>query len=64
MKVIDKMLEWENAGKVRLLSIGYSLRPPELLFRKIEDDEIAAQIEKLKANSLKAQEKNIKMEKY
>src|SRR5256885_8702383 len=51
MKVDDKMLEWENAGKLKLLSIGYSLRPPELLFRKIEDDEIEEQIKKLKAKS-------------
>jgi len=48
MKVVDKMLDWENAGKTKLLSVGYSLRPPELLFRKIEDKEIEAQIEKLK----------------
>jgi methionyl-tRNA synthetase len=54
MKVVDKMLDWENAGKLKLLSIGYSLRSPELLFRKIEDDEIKAQVEKLKANSNKA----------
>ncbi len=47
MKVVDKMLEWENGGSMKLLSVGYSLRPPELLFRKIEDAEIAAQIEKL-----------------
>ena len=51
MKVVDKMLDWENAGKIKLLSVGYSLRPPELLFRKIEDEEINKQIEKLKANS-------------
>jgi methionyl-tRNA synthetase len=51
MKVVDKMLDWENAGKIKLLSVGYSLRPPELLFRKIEDEEIKAQIEKLRANS-------------
>src|SRR5258708_6665500 len=51
MKVVDKMLEWENAGKMKLLSVGYSLRAPELLFRKIEDDEIKAQIEKLQAAS-------------
>ena len=25
MKVVDKMLEWENAGKIKLLSVGYSL---------------------------------------
>ncbi|HTI89732.1 MAG TPA: methionine--tRNA ligase [Puia sp.] len=51
MKVVDKMLEWENAGKMKLLSVGYSLRAPELLFRKIEDDEIKAQIEKLQTAS-------------
>lgn len=48
MKVVDKMLDWENAGKVNLLKTGYSLRAPELLFRKIEDTEIAYQVEKLK----------------
>ena len=48
MKVVDKMLEWENAGSVKLLKVGYSLREPELLFRKIEDEEITAQLEKLK----------------
>jgi methionyl-tRNA synthetase len=47
MKVVDKMLEWENAGKTKLLSVGYSLRAPELLFRKIDDTEVAEQIEKL-----------------
>jgi methionyl-tRNA synthetase len=52
MKVVDKMLDWENAGKIKLLSVGYSLREPQLLFRKIEDEEINAQLEKLKAASL------------
>ncbi|MDP4285085.1 MAG: methionine--tRNA ligase [Bacteroidota bacterium] len=47
MKVVDKILDWENGGKLKLLSTGYSLRPPELLFRKIEDAEVEAQIEKL-----------------
>ncbi|HVG17067.1 MAG TPA: methionine--tRNA ligase, partial [Chitinophagaceae bacterium] len=51
MKVVDKVLDWENAGSVKLLSVGYSLRAPELLFRKIEEEEVAAQIEKLKAAS-------------
>ena len=60
MKVVDKMLGWENAGKLKLLSVGYSLRPPELLFRKIEDDEIKAQIEKLKNGLVKAQDTNTK----
>ncbi|WP_114792994.1 methionine--tRNA ligase [Niabella yanshanensis] len=51
MKVVDKMLDWDNAGKINLLSVGYSLRAPEILFRKIEDAEIEAQIQKLKAGS-------------
>src|SRR6478609_2803279 len=49
LKVVDKMLDWENAGKLKLLSVGYSLRAPELLFRKIEDAEITYQVEKLRA---------------
>ena len=53
MKVVDKMLDWDNAGKLKLLSVGYSLREPQLLFRKIEDTEIAEQIEKLKAGLVK-----------
>src|SRR6185436_2863474 len=55
MKVVDKILDWENAGKLKLLSVGYSLREPQLLFRKIEDEEIAAQVEKLKSGLLKAE---------
>jgi methionyl-tRNA synthetase len=57
MKTVDKMLEWENGGKPKLLSVGYSLREPQLLFRKIEDTEVAEQVEKLKAKS-----KKLKME--
>lgn len=53
-KVVDKLLEWSNAGSMRLLSVGYSLRAPELLFRKIEDVEIQDQINKLKNNSTEA----------
>lgn len=53
MKVVNKMLDWENAGKIKLLSVGYSLREPQLLFRKIEDEEIAVQVEKLKAGLIK-----------
>ncbi|MFN5479740.1 MAG: methionine--tRNA ligase [Chitinophagaceae bacterium] len=52
MKVVDKMLDWENAGSMKLLSVGYSLREPQLLFRKIEDVEIADQITKLKHASM------------
>ncbi len=58
MKVVDKMLDWENAGKSRLLSVGYSLRAPELLFRKIEDEEINYQIEKLKKGLVQTDNKH------
>ena len=55
MKVVDKMLDWDNAGKINLLSVGYSLREPMLLFRKIEDEEIAKQVEKLKKGLIRNQ---------
>ena len=51
MKVVEKMLEWENGGKLKLLRTGYSLRAPELLFRKIEDEEVKAQVDKLENNA-------------
>ncbi|GAA4470322.1 methionine--tRNA ligase [Nemorincola caseinilytica] len=54
MKVVDRMLEWENAGSITLLKTNYPLRAPELLFRKIEDAEVAAQVEKLHNNLKKA----------
>ncbi|RAJ74013.1 methionyl-tRNA synthetase [Chitinophaga dinghuensis] len=50
MKVVEKMLDWENAGSSKLLSVGYTLRAPELLFKKIEDEEIQAQLAKLAAS--------------
>lgn len=49
LKVVDRVLDWENAGSLKLLSVGYSLRPPELLFKKIEDEQVKAQVEKLHA---------------
>lgn len=54
MKVVEKLLDWKNAGSMKLLSVGYSLRSPELLFRKIEDDEIKTQVEKLRSQSTPA----------
>lgn len=62
MKVVDRMLDWENAGKEKLLSVGYSLRAPELLFRKIEDEEVKAQIDKLENNAKAAAESVSKTE--
>jgi methionyl-tRNA synthetase len=49
MKVVDKILDWGNAGKIDLLKVGYSLRAPEILFRKIDDREISLQVDKLKS---------------
>lgn len=60
MKVVDKMLDWKNAGSLKLLSVGYSLRAPELLFRKIEDEEIKQQIDKLKAGLTKTTSETVK----
>jgi len=54
LKVVPRMLEWENGGRMDLIKERYPLRPPELLFRKIEDKEIDAQREKLIAKSAKA----------
>jgi methionyl-tRNA synthetase len=58
LKVVDKMLDWENAGSMKLLSVGYSLREPQLLFRKIEDEEITYQMEKLRAGAIAAVEES------
>ncbi len=64
MKVVEKLLEWQNAGRVDLLKVGYSLREPQLLFRKIEDEEIANQLEKLKIKKTKVEEnKSVEIEK-
>jgi methionyl-tRNA synthetase len=63
MKVVEKILDWENAGSLKLLSVGYSLRSPELLFRKIEDAEVQYQIDKLKKNMEQSKEQqNINVE--
>ncbi len=56
LKVVDKMLDWENGGQIKLLSVGYSLRAPELLFKKVEDDEIEKQIRKLREGLVKPME--------
>ncbi len=62
MKVVEKMLDWENAGKTNLLSVGYSLREPQLLFRKIEDAEISVQVEKLNSNKIMSDAEKQKLE--
>jgi methionyl-tRNA synthetase len=42
-------LKWENAGRTDLLIPGHLINKPELLFEKIEDEEITRQIDKLLA---------------
>ncbi len=41
--------DWANLGHTDLLPVGHRLAEPELLFQKIEDDAIQAQIDKLLA---------------
>lgn len=40
-------LKWDNLGQTDLLSAGHELNKPELLFEKIEDEVVEAQIKKL-----------------
>ena len=51
--------DWNELGSIDLLAAGLRLNEPELLFQKIEDDVIEAQIQKL----LKTKEENEKKEK-
>ena len=41
--------DWEELGHTDLLPVGHQLAEPELLFQKIEDDVIQAQVDKLLA---------------
>jgi len=43
-------IDWFDIGKIDLLPVGFEIGKPELLFRKIEDAEVDAQVEKLKAS--------------
>ncbi len=47
--------DWEKLGDTNLLAAGHQLNTPELLFEKIEDDVIEAQVQKL-LNTKKANE--------
>jgi len=57
-KMINKEdLKWSELGNIDLLNANHTINKPELLFDKIEDEEIEKQIQKLqdtkKANELK-----------
>jgi methionyl-tRNA synthetase len=54
------LIDWANIGRTDLLEAGHAINAPELLFSKIEDDAVNAQVQKLndtkKANAAKAAE--------
>lgn len=54
--------EWEQLGRIDLLTAGHQLGKPELLFEKIEDDVIEAQIQKLLDTKKANEEANYKAE--
>ena len=51
-------LEWERLGSTDLLSAGHKLGEPELLFEKIDDATIQAQLDKLAEIKRKNEEEN------
>ncbi len=51
---------WEDAGRVDLLKEGQQLKPAELLFEKIEDEAIEAQVKKLQDAKLANELANFK----
>ena len=42
-------LSWDEIGHADILSVGHQIGKPKLLFRKIEDEEINKQLDKLEA---------------
>jgi methionyl-tRNA synthetase len=50
-------VRWDKAGESDIIAAGHAVSRPDLLFEKIEDDEITKQIEKLLATK-KANEEN------
>ena len=46
---VNEAFSWDSLGSMELLSVGHQIYTAELLFEKIEDSTIEAQIEKLQA---------------
>ena len=46
---VNEAFSWDSLGRMELLSVGHQIATAELLFEKIEDSTIEAQIEKLQA---------------
>ncbi len=51
-------LDWILGGNENLLSVGHKIAKPELLFGKIEDNEIEKQLQKLMDNKMKNEAEN------
>ena len=46
--MLDVPLDWSLVGRSDILKAGHTINTPELLFEKIEDDQIQAQLDRLK----------------
>ena len=55
-------LKWDELGKAELLKVDHQLGKPELLFEKIDDAEIQAQLDKLEATKLANVNENAEQE--
>ena len=58
MLAYDSEANWQNIGKQDLLKPGHQLSKAELLFQKIEDDEVAQQLNKLQATKEQNEQEN------
>ncbi len=54
-------LKWEDTGAANLLLSGHQLNEPSLLFERIEDEQIQAQIQKLLNTKAKNEENKVKV---
>ena len=64
---LQKMLnqatqKWEDAGGINLIAEGHQLNEPILLFSKIEDAEVQAQIDKLNNSKVLNEQENMVLE--
>lgn len=53
-------LNWNDAGRLDLVKSGVMLKQPGLLFRKVEDEEVEIQIEKLQSSKRQNQVLNVR----
>lgn len=53
--------DWKDAGTLNMLAVGHDINTPELLFKRIEDEEVEAQKAKLLASSTLNSKKEISL---